>query len=75
MKLHEQVITLIAADGGVFSGIPKNETDAFRRGLISFIEKDYPSICMRINHGRRFTSSLKDEILTAASEYRATYIV
>jgi len=66
MTLHEQVITLICADGGVFTDVPVKEIKEYQKKLLAFFERERPTICMRIDHGRTYTDELKGEILSAA---------
>ena len=73
MRLFEQVVTLICADAGIFSDIPLSAIRDFRNGLMSFFETGRPSIRMKVEHGRRFSESLKNDIVKAAREYREQY--
>jgi len=69
MTLHEQVITLVAADGGVFTDVPVKEIKERQRELLSFFERERGAICMRIEHGRVYSDELREEILSSASEF------
>ena len=68
MNLHEQVLTLICADSGKFKNVPAKEVKRAQKELLSFYEREYPTICMRIDHSREFSKSLKAEILDVAEK-------
>jgi len=71
MNLHEQVLTLICADGGVFTDVPVKSVKTFQRDLLAFFEREYPTICQRIDHSQKYTDTLREEILAAAEQFRA----
>ena len=71
MDLHSQVITLICADGGVFTDVPVKQIKQYQRDLLLFFERERSAVCMRIEHGRTFTKELKEEILSAAADFAA----
>ncbi len=69
MDLHSQVITLVCADGGVFTDVPVKEIKSFQQELLDFFESKYPSVCLRIDHGRTFSDELRSDILEAAERF------
>ncbi|MBR6917369.1 MAG: F0F1 ATP synthase subunit alpha [Clostridia bacterium] len=69
MNLHEQVITLIAADGGIFTDIPIKQIKEYQARLISFFEEERPAVCLKIDHGKRYSPELREEVLSAAAEF------
>ena len=71
MDLHSQVITLICADGGVFTDVPVKQIKQYQRDLLLFFERERSAVCMRIDHGHTFTKELKEEILSAAADFAA----
>ena len=70
MALHTQVITLICADSEYFTDIPVRDIPAARESLNDYFEREQPAICLRIDHQRRFSEGLKDQILAAAEVFR-----
>ena len=69
MSLHEQVIALICADGGLFTDIPVNSIGEVRRELFSFFEAEHPAICIRIDHGKMYSDELREDVLKAAKKF------
>ena len=69
MSLHEQVLSLICADGGFFTDIPTGKIDEARRELFAFFEREYPAICIRIDHGKAYSGELKEDVLKAAKKF------
>ena len=69
MSLHRQVITLICADGGVFTDVPVKEIKDYQEKLLSWFELKCPTICLRIDHARKYSAELKSEILEAAARF------
>ena len=71
MTLHTQVITLICADSEYFTDIPVRDITAARDSLNEYFEREQPAICLRIDHQRRFSDDLKDQIIAAAEVFRS----
>ena len=72
MDLHEQVITLVCADGGLFTDLPADRVNEARAGLFEFFKTEYPAICIRIDHGKKYSPELKEDILKAARRFFAS---
>ena len=73
MALHEQVITLVCADGGLFTDLPADKVGQARGELFRFFEAEYPAICIRIDHAKKYSDELKGEILAAAKKFFDRY--
>ena len=69
MNLHRQVMTLLCADAGLFTDVPPKEIRAYREALLAFLERDFPALCVRIDHGKTFSRELREEILDAARKF------
>ena len=70
MSLHAQVITLILAGGGVFTDVPVAKIGEYREEILSRFEAERPALCLKIDHGARYSDELKGEILSAAEEFK-----
>lgn len=71
MELHQQVITLLCADAGLFTDVPEKEIKSFQKALLAYFEAGYPTLCARIDHGKTYSQKLRDEILEAAKQFEA----
>ena len=70
MKLSEQVITLVCADNDIFTDIPVKRIKEFQRSLLEFFEREKPTVCVHIEHVRKYTDEIKSEILAAAAQFK-----
>ena len=68
MNLHAEVITLICADAGIFTDIPADNIKDTQRGVISYIENERSDICVRIDHYKKYSGQLYDDIVEAAKK-------
>ena len=75
MNLHEQVITLNAADHGVFTDIPPKQVKRCQTALLEFFERERPALCMKIDHGKKYSAELKEEICSSCDVFREKYSV
>ncbi len=69
MSFHRQVLTLICADGGIFTDIPVKDVRRFQEELLAYFERQYPTVCLRIDHGKVYSDELRSEILEAAGKF------
>ena len=70
MSLHEQVITLVAADRGVFTDVPVKEIKSYQAALLAFFDRERPALCLKIDHEKRFSEDLKEEIVDACERFK-----
>ena len=70
MTLHEQVITLICADAGIFTQVPEKEVKAYQTALLAHFENNHPALCMRIDHGKTMSDKLREKILEGAKQFQ-----
>ena len=70
MKLHEQVITLITALGGITLGIPVMKILGFREKLLDHFNKEHGYICAEINNTELLTDETRAKILEIARDFR-----
>ena len=69
LNLHQQVLTLICADAGVFTDLPIAEVPKFHADLLAWFESRFPALCARIDHQRVYSDELKKEIVEAANAF------
>ena len=69
LNLHQQVLTLICADAGVFTDLPLSEVRKFHSDLLAWFESRFPALCARIDHQRIYSDELKKEIVEAANTF------
>ena len=69
MNLHEQVVTLIAADGGLFNDVPIGEIKRAQKEFLSYFEREHPTVCVSIDHGGKYSPELRETVLGAARKY------
>ena len=70
MKLHEQVITLITALGGITLGIPVMKILGFRDKLLEHFNTEHGYICAEINNTELLTDETRAKILEIARDFR-----
>lgn len=71
MPLHSQVITLICANGGIFTDIPVKEVKQYQSELLDYFEREVPTVCLRIDHEKTYSDEIRDLILEAAARFIA----
>ncbi len=69
LSLHEQVITLLCADAGVFTDVPLPQIKGYQTDLLAYFENRFPALCVRIDHQRIYTDELRQEIVDAARSF------
>ncbi|MCD8365056.1 MAG: F0F1 ATP synthase subunit alpha [Clostridiales bacterium] len=70
MKQHEQVIILTAALDHQMQEIPLAEVNAFKEGLLSYMEAEAPYLCSEIDRSGLLTDEVREEILRLTKEYK-----
>lgn len=70
MSLHEQVITLCAANHRVFMRLRVNEIKQFQRDMLEWFDEQYPELGEEIERRRTIDDVLTEKIVAAAEEYK-----
>ena len=71
MPLHKQVILLCAASNRLMVGVDGKDMEAFKNGVVEYIESTYPDIVTEINVEKKVSDELKEKILAAVKEYKS----
>ena len=69
MSLHSQVITLICAQEKMFLEIPVKEIKEVLKELLEYFETYHGAVCHKIEHGRRYSEELRQEIVSRAKTF------
>ncbi|MBP5618579.1 MAG: F0F1 ATP synthase subunit alpha [Clostridia bacterium] len=69
LNLHQQVLTLLCADAGIFTDLALAEVRKFHTDLLAYFESRFPALCARIDHQRVYSDELKHEIVEAAQAF------
>ena len=69
MSLHSQVITLICAQARLFLDLPVREIKDQLKELLEYFETYHGAICHKIEHGRKYSEELKQEIISRAKAF------
>ena len=72
LSMTDQVITLIAANGGVLDNIPKDDVKLLQRRMINWFHHRQEKICLELRQEKYLPDRLRSEILEAAREYVAS---
>ncbi|HPR40080.1 MAG TPA: F0F1 ATP synthase subunit alpha [Oscillospiraceae bacterium] len=72
MSLHEQVLTLIAANAHVFSRTPAKEVKAMQGRLLAWFETFRPEIVQEIEEKKQMTEELRRQISDALDAFAAS---
>ena len=70
LSLHEQVMTLIMANHGVFDTIETKEVKKYQRDILSYMDLSYPEIGQKIEENRAIDEELVNKIMDAVKEYK-----
>ncbi len=70
MALHEQVITLCAANQRLLLDIPVKEMKKFQKKMLSWIDATYPEIGEEIDRMKLLDDHLTEQIIRAVKEYK-----
>ena len=71
IPLHKQVILLCAASNRQMVGVDGKDMEAFKNGVVEYIESTYPDIVTEINVEKKVSDELKEKILAAVKEYKS----
>ena len=69
LSMHEQVMTLIMANNGVFDEIPTKEVKKYQTELLEFIDLKHPEIGKQIEDKKEINDELVKNILEAVKEF------
>lgn len=69
LKLHEQIVLLVAALNRVMEEIPTGKIKDFKTGLIQYIEEKAPYIYQEIQQTKVLNEKTRDDIIKYAREY------
>lgn len=70
MALHEQVITLCAANQRLLLDVPLKEMKRFQKEMLSWIDETYPGIGEEIDRMKILDDHLTEQIIDAVKEYK-----
>ena len=73
LSLHEQVITLCAANEKVMLDLPLDQVKDFQLKMLAYIEAHHPEINRQIETLKNLDDDLKSQIVAAAQEFKAVY--
>ncbi|MCR5686057.1 MAG: F0F1 ATP synthase subunit alpha [Lachnospiraceae bacterium] len=66
LTLAEQVILLICAQRKLFLEVPEKEIPVCSQELLAWFAREQSALCLKIEHGRKYSDELADEIMEAA---------
>ena len=69
LSQHQQVALLTAALSHVMQDIPLDRLDAFRAGLLAWLEEQAPDLCQRIDRTGQLPPEDREELETLARKY------
>ncbi|MBQ9631411.1 MAG: F0F1 ATP synthase subunit alpha [Lachnospiraceae bacterium] len=72
MPMTDQVITLIAANGGLLDSFPKEDIKLIQRRMLNWFHHRQEKICLELRQEKYLPDRLRQEILEAAEEYLAS---
>ena len=68
---HQQVIVLVSALNHVMQDVPLEKMDAFRTGLLAYVEENAMDLCQRIDRTGLLPQEDREEIVRLARAYLA----
>ena len=66
---HQQVVILVSALNHVMQDVPLDDMDAFRAGLLAYVEEEGQDLCRRIDRTGQLSPEDRTEILALARKY------
>ncbi len=73
LSLHEQVISLIAAENRLMSDINVKKIKEFQKKLLEYFDVQHPEIGEEIEEKTVLTDELKEKIISYTKEFKATF--
>ena len=71
---HQQVVLLVAALNHIMQDIPLDRMDAFRAGLLSYVEESALDLCSRIDLTGQLSPEDREEIVSLSRDFQARYL-
>lgn len=71
LSLHEQVITLCAANGRLLIDVPVDQVKAFQVEMLSYMDREHPEIGQQIETVKTLDDELNAQILDAVKAFKA----
>ncbi len=72
MPFYKQVVSIYAANAGMFNEVPVSEVRKTEDALLSFIERDRKEIFDTIEKGRELTDDVVEKINKAIEDFKST---
>lgn len=73
MPLWEQVVTLICAQEQMFLDVPVKKIKQAQKDLLTYFSANCNSLCLRIEHGKKYSAELHSDVVNAAKAFFAAY--
>ncbi len=74
MSLHEQVLTLCAANQRLLLNVPIKEMKKFQKEMLAWLDKNYPNLGEEIERMQALDESLMERITAAVKEYKSQVV-
>ena len=71
LKMHEQVILLLAAGKKQMQDVPLSEIKPFSKGLLRYMEDEHKELIDEINEKKALSPELEEKLINAFKEYKA----
>ena len=71
LKMHEQVILLLAAGKKQMQDVPLSEIKPFSKGLLRYMEDEHKELIDEINEKKVLSPELEEKLIGAFKEYKA----
>ncbi len=72
LSMHDQVITLVAANAGKFDGVPLPAVKKTQGQMLEYFAQHGDSIVRELDNGKNLSDDLKDQILKMADTFLQT---
>ncbi len=69
LSLHEQAMTLIFANNGLFDSVETSKVKALQRDILEYMELNHDDFCKEIEEKKALSDELTEKLLTSAREY------
>ncbi|MCR4907309.1 MAG: F0F1 ATP synthase subunit alpha [Lachnospiraceae bacterium] len=73
LSMSEQVVTLLAANEKVFSGIPPEKTKQFQAEMLEYMHEHQEKLLQSLERRKELTEDLRERLLNALRGYRANH--
>jgi len=75
LPIEKQVLSILAATGGVMDGVEVAQVGRFERELLQFLDANYQPLLQKVREKKAFDDALKQEVQQAFTAFKERFVV